>query len=40
MEHFGVAATVRASLGVYTTSDDLERLASALKKARHVLGVT
>jgi cysteine desulfurase/selenocysteine lyase len=40
MEHFGVAATVRASLGVFTTSDDLERLASALKKARHVLGAT
>jgi cysteine desulfurase/selenocysteine lyase len=40
MEHFGIAATVRASLGVYTTDDDLERLASALKKARHVLGAT
>jgi cysteine desulfurase/selenocysteine lyase len=40
MEHFGIAATVRASLGVYTTDDDLERLASALKKARRVLGAT
>ena len=38
MEHFGVDATVRASLGVYTTHDDLDRLAAALEKTRKLFG--
>jgi cysteine desulfurase/selenocysteine lyase len=38
MRHFGVDAMVRASLGVYTTIDDLDRLASALERLRLVLG--
>jgi len=33
MERYGVAATARASLGVYNDRDDLERLAQALRKA-------
>jgi cysteine desulfurase/selenocysteine lyase len=33
MERYGVAAMARASLGVYNTREDLERLASALRKA-------
>jgi cysteine desulfurase/selenocysteine lyase len=33
MERFGVAAMARASLGVYNTRDDLERLAGAVRKA-------
>jgi len=33
MERYGVAAMARASLGVYSTRDDLERLAAALRKA-------
>ena len=38
MEHFGVDATVRASMGVYTTEDELDRLAAALVRARALLG--
>jgi cysteine desulfurase/selenocysteine lyase len=38
MDHFGIDATVRASLGVYTTVDDLDRLANAVERARRVLG--
>ena len=37
MEHFGIDATVRASLGVYSTEDDVERLRAALVKARALL---
>jgi len=33
MERYGVAAMARASLGVYNTAGDLERLAAALRKA-------
>jgi cysteine desulfurase/selenocysteine lyase len=33
MERYGVAAMARASLGVYNTREDLDRLASALRKA-------
>jgi cysteine desulfurase/selenocysteine lyase len=33
MERFGVAATARASLGVYNDSADLDRLAHAVRKA-------
>ncbi len=38
MQHFGIDATVRASLGVYSTEDDIDRLAAALEKARALLG--
>jgi cysteine desulfurase/selenocysteine lyase len=33
MERYGVAAMARASLGVYSTRDDLDRLAAALRQA-------
>ncbi len=38
MERFGIDATVRASLGVYTTDDDLDRLGAAVVKARSLPG--
>ena len=38
MDHFGIDATVRASLGIYTTEADLDRLGDALRKARATLG--
>ena len=38
MDHFGIDATVRASLGVYTTEDDIEALGAALERARAMLG--
>ena len=38
MERFGIDATVRASLGIYSTEDDIDRLAAALAKAREMLG--
>jgi cysteine desulfurase/selenocysteine lyase len=37
MDHFGVAATARASFGVYTTEDEIDRLAAALERARELL---
>ncbi|MEM6705934.1 MAG: cysteine desulfurase [Acidobacteriota bacterium] len=33
MERFGVPATLRASLGVYNTTEELDRLAASLEKA-------
>ena len=38
MDHFGVPATIRASLGVYTTEAEIDRLAVALDRARAILG--
>ncbi|MFK8017232.1 MAG: cysteine desulfurase [Gammaproteobacteria bacterium] len=38
MEFFQVPATARASFGVYTNRDDIDRLASALDEVRSVLG--
>ncbi|PIE17216.1 MAG: cysteine desulfurase CsdA [Proteobacteria bacterium] len=38
MERFGVSATTRASLGVYNTREDLDRLGVALHKAVDLLG--
>jgi cysteine desulfurase/selenocysteine lyase len=32
MEHYGVAAMARASLGIYSDREDLDRLAAALHK--------
>ncbi len=37
MTRFGVPATARASLGVYTTRDDIDRLVEGLVKARMML---
>jgi len=38
MEHFGIPATVRVSLALYNTLDEIDRLVSAIKKAREILG--
>ncbi len=38
MDHFGIDATVRASVGVYTTEEDIDKLGSALVRARAMLG--
>jgi len=37
MDRFGVTATTRASLGVYNSHDDIDRLGSALRKALALL---
>ena len=34
MEHFGIAATARASLGMYNTTDDIDALVGALQKVQ------
>jgi len=36
MQHFGLPGTTRASLGLYNTTDDVDRLVVALEKARAV----
>jgi len=36
MQHFGLPGTTRASLGLYNTTDDIDRLVVALEKARTV----
>ncbi len=38
MRRFGVPATTRASLGVYTTPAELQKLAKALRAVRRILG--
>jgi cysteine desulfurase/selenocysteine lyase len=38
MERFGVTSTSRASFGLYNTRADVDALASALQKARDILG--
>ena len=37
MDHFGVTGTTRASLGVYSTADDVDALIDAVAHARKVL---
>ena len=37
MDRFGVPGTVRASLGIYNTPEELEYLAKAVEKAAHML---
>ncbi len=37
MERFGVAATTRASMAMYNTTEEIDRLAAALTRAREVL---
>ena len=39
MERLGVAATARASFGVYTTPAEIDRLVEGLLDARHVFGL-
>lgn len=39
MDHFGIPATARISLGIYTTREDVDRGATALIKAADILGV-
>lgn len=36
MQHYGLAATVRASFGIYNTERDLERLVSAVREAKEL----
>jgi len=38
MEHFGIAATARASLGMYNTTDDIDALVHALGKVQELFG--
>ncbi len=38
MDRFGVPATARASLAMYNTADDIDRLVGALAKVREVFG--
>jgi cysteine desulfurase/selenocysteine lyase len=38
MEHFGIAATARASLGMYNSTDDIEALVAALRKVQELFG--
>jgi cysteine desulfurase/selenocysteine lyase len=38
MEHFGIAATARASLGIYNTTDDIDALTNALGKVQELFG--
>ena len=39
MERLGVAATARASFGVYTTTEEIDRLIDGLLDARRVFGL-
>jgi cysteine desulfurase/selenocysteine lyase len=39
MEHYGVAATARASFYVYNTKEEVDKLVDALLKARRVFGL-
>jgi cysteine desulfurase / selenocysteine lyase len=38
MDRFGVPATARASLGLYNTREDIDRLAASLQKVIEVFG--
>jgi len=38
MEHFGIAATARASLGMYNTTDDVDALVGSLRKVQELFG--
>jgi cysteine desulfurase/selenocysteine lyase len=39
MERLGVAATARASFGVYTTTEEIDRLVDGLEDGRRVFGL-
>ncbi len=38
MEHFGIAATARASFGMYNTTQDVDALVEALQKVKELFG--
>lgn len=38
MEHFGIAATARASLGMYNSREDIDALVTALRKVQELFG--
>jgi cysteine desulfurase / selenocysteine lyase len=38
MELFGIAATVRASFGVYNTKEEIDALAASIEKVKEILG--
>ena len=38
MDRFRISATTRASIGIYTNRDDLDRLAAAILKAQSLFG--
>jgi cysteine desulfurase/selenocysteine lyase len=37
MDHFGLVATARASFGVYTVEEEIDRLVDSLTRARQLL---
>jgi cysteine desulfurase / selenocysteine lyase len=39
MHRFGITATARASFGVYTTAEEIDRLVEGLRDARRVFGL-
>ena len=39
MERLGVTATARASFGVYTTTEEIDRLVDGLEDARRVFQI-
>jgi cysteine desulfurase/selenocysteine lyase len=38
MQRFGVPATARATLGIYSTREDIDRLAAGLRKVAELFG--
>ncbi|MDE2030316.1 MAG: cysteine desulfurase, partial [Alphaproteobacteria bacterium] len=38
MEHLGIAATARASFGLYTSREDIDALAAGIEKVREIFG--
>jgi cysteine desulfurase/selenocysteine lyase len=38
MDRYGVPATVRASIGIYNTGDEIAQLVAGLYKVREVFG--
>jgi cysteine desulfurase/selenocysteine lyase len=40
MDRLDIAATARASFGVYTTRDEIDRLVEGLHDARRVFGLS
>jgi cysteine desulfurase/selenocysteine lyase len=38
MDHYGIPATIRASLGMYNTTQDLDALAAAVLKVKEIFG--
>jgi cysteine desulfurase/selenocysteine lyase len=38
MQHFGIAATTRASFGIYNTQDEVDRMIDALRRVNEIFG--